>query len=186
LLTLKIYLYKLIINLKTYLYIYLIVQERKNFLLHPWSQSYQNIKINPYLHEDRNPGEIRIESRVQVQAKDWHPQTYPPPRKEETYWGTTICSGPIKGQTRRRKKNRRQRETREKKNKGKTEQRRRKQRHTGRATNRQPKKKKQDKGREESARSASNLKLSITIIFVFKRQLQVRLPFCPVSAFLNC
>ena len=34
------------------------------------SQSYQNKKINPYLHEDHNPGEIRIESHVQVPAKD--------------------------------------------------------------------------------------------------------------------
>jgi len=34
------------------------------------SQPYQNKKINPYLHEDHNPGEIRIESHVQVPAKD--------------------------------------------------------------------------------------------------------------------
>jgi len=36
----------------------------------PASQSYQNTKINSYLHEDHNPGEIRTESHARIRAED--------------------------------------------------------------------------------------------------------------------
>ena len=36
----------------------------------PASQSYQNTKINSYLYEDYNPGEIRTESHFRIRAED--------------------------------------------------------------------------------------------------------------------